>query len=73
MDRDAALKELRRELNMRLTIYPDWVNKGKLSLKTANHRVECIEWAIQAIEQLPEEEQEQGDRAQLDLFGEEVA
>lgn len=71
MNKDAVLKELRRELAMRHQLYPGWVSQGKLSQKTADHRIEAIEWAIAAIERLPEEEK--GDRLQMDLFGSEVA
>lgn len=66
MDKQSILKELRRELAMRESVYPDWVQRGKLSQRTATHRVAAIEAAIALIEAMPDEE---ADRTQLDLFG----
>jgi hypothetical protein len=45
-----VLKELRRELGMRRTCYPNWVAAGRLTKATADHRIAMIEQAIVALE-----------------------
>ncbi|MFM2432960.1 MAG: hypothetical protein RLZZ511_4174 [Cyanobacteriota bacterium] len=44
------LKELRRELGMRRTCYPNWVATGRLTQAPADHRIAMIEQAIVALE-----------------------
>jgi len=48
---NAAVVELKRELATRERVYPAWVDKGKLALKVAMHRIECLHVAINALEQ----------------------
>ncbi len=43
MTPEQVLAELRRELGVRKSVYPNWVRDGKLSQKTAAHRIEAIE------------------------------
>lgn len=49
---DNALTELKRELGIRKVLYPDWVRKGQISDRVANHRIEALQDAIELIEQL---------------------
>lgn len=44
------LKELRRELEMRQKLYPEWVSTGRLPKATAEHRIAALESAIELIE-----------------------
>ena len=60
MNRTEILTELRRELATRHRVYPDWIRAGKLSQRTADHRIAAITGAIALIESLsvePESEQ----------------
>ena len=60
MNNAEILTELRRELATRHRVYPDWVRAGKLSQRTADHRIAAIAGAIALIESLsvePESEQ----------------
>lgn len=51
-----AVKELKRELSTRRRVYPGWVASGKLTQNTADHRIEAIQFAIQALEtQIPQQ------------------
>jgi 5-enolpyruvylshikimate-3-phosphate synthase len=45
-----VVKELRRELAMRRTCYPNWVAAGRLTKATADHRIAMMEQAIVALE-----------------------
>lgn len=51
MTHDEVLKELKRELGMRRKLYPNWVQQGKLSQQTADHRIDAIEYAIDVLEE----------------------
>jgi len=53
------LTELRRELATRHRVYPDWIRAGKLSQRTADHRIAAIAEAIALIESSPVVEPEQ--------------
>ena len=55
MNRTEILTELRRELATRHRVYPEWVRAGKLSQRTADHRLAAIASAIALIESLPVE------------------
>lgn len=37
------IAELKRELQMRRSVYPNWINVGRLRQDTAAHRLACIE------------------------------
>lgn len=50
---EVALIELERELGVRERYYPEW-SKGpspKLKPETAEHRIDCIKWAIANLKQ----------------------
>jgi hypothetical protein len=58
---DDALKEARRELQMRRDIYPQWVQNQRITPRTAAHRIACMELIVAMLAaQVPE---------QGDLFG----
>jgi hypothetical protein len=44
-----VLAELKRELAMRRKCYPEWVQSGRLSAKTAAHRIVVLECVIQQM------------------------
>lgn len=44
-----ALRELRRELAMRTRVYPDWIQKGRITRADATHRLAAIECAIDIV------------------------
>lgn len=46
---DEVLKELEREIKMRLRVYPDWLNRGRISQKDADHRLECMQEAYKIL------------------------
>lgn len=46
------LNELRRELNAREALYPDWVILGKIRKDVAQHRIECLKATIKRLEKL---------------------
>jgi hypothetical protein len=68
MEKSLILKELARELEMRRSVYPRWVQQNKLSAKTAEHRIQVIEAAIALIECMEDEGEIASSRVQLDLF-----
>jgi hypothetical protein len=58
---DEALKEARRELQMRRELYPQWVQNQRITPRTAAHRIACMELIVAMLAaQVPE---------QCDLFG----
>jgi hypothetical protein len=58
---DEALKEARRELQMRRDVYPQWVSNQRITPRTAAHRIACMELMVAMLAaQVPE---------QCDLFG----
>jgi hypothetical protein len=58
---DDALKEARRELQMRRNIYPQWVQNQRITPRTAAHRIAVMELIVAMLAaQVPE---------QGDLFG----
>ena len=59
MNKAEILTELRRELATRRRVYPEWVRAGKLSQRTADHRLAAIASAIALIESLSVAEPEQ--------------
>ena len=59
MNKAEILTELRRELATRHRVYPEWVRAGKLSQRTADHRLAAIASAIALIESLSVAEPEQ--------------
>lgn len=50
MNLEDVIKELKRELATRRSVYPRWVEFGKLSQATADHRIKAIEVAIENLE-----------------------
>jgi hypothetical protein len=48
--KDELIKELRRELAVRKSVYPKWVNGKKLKQLTADFRIACIEQVIALLE-----------------------
>lgn len=50
MNVEQVLRELERELQTRETFYPGWVTNGRITRKTADHRLEAIRQAIHLIE-----------------------
>lgn len=58
---DEALKEARRELQMRRDVYPQWIQSQRITPRTAAHRIACMELIVAMLAaQVPE---------QCDLFG----
>jgi hypothetical protein len=47
-----TIKELQRELEMRKKWFPGWVIQGKLTAEVAQHRIACIEKAIEVMKSL---------------------
>lgn len=39
----AQIKEIRRELEVRRRVYPKWINSGRITQSTANHRIACLQ------------------------------
>lgn len=64
MHTKAVLAELNRELAMRQDLYPMWVNSGRLTSKTAEHRIAALQKAIELIEAT-----QQPQAKQYSLFG----
>lgn len=44
-----ALRELRREHKMRSRVYPDWIEKGRITRADATHRLAALEFAIEIV------------------------
>lgn len=40
---DQIIREVRRELNMRKSVYPKWVQAGKLKQIDADHRIAVMQ------------------------------
>lgn len=66
MKTSEVLAELRRELGMRRSLYPSWIQSKKIAAATADHRIEAIERAIELIEAVAEPEE--GAIEQFTLF-----
>lgn len=49
---EQRLTELRRELQTRERVYPDWVKNGKLARRTADHREQVIRDVLADLEKL---------------------
>jgi len=65
---NAVVKELQRELAMREKLYPGWVRDGKLSQKTADHRILAINQAIALVKLVESLEVDQCIDEQLSLL-----
>lgn len=61
------LQELQRELGMRKSVYPRWVEQKKLTQKTADFRIAAIEQAIVRLQELQAAE-EAAKPVQANLF-----
>lgn len=46
---DDIVEELERELRARYQVYPEWVGLNKITQRVADHRVECLERAIELV------------------------
>lgn len=46
------ITELKRELEVRRKVYPDWVVMKKLTNDQAAHRIACLESTIKRLEEL---------------------
>lgn len=42
----------RRELALRRSVYPKWIDSGRLSRDKAAHEIECMESIVASIEKL---------------------
>ncbi|GAB2874074.1 hypothetical protein [Hymenobacter ruber] len=49
---EQRLTELRRELETRKRVYPDWVRTGRLSQHTADHREQVLRDVLADLERL---------------------
>lgn len=49
-DINEQIAELERELEVRRTVYPRWVDSGKIKLQTANYRIQCLKATIAQLE-----------------------
>lgn len=57
------ITELRRELQTRKGVYPQWQTLGKITKKDAEHRVACLESSIKRLEEI--ERQQVGSQAAM--------
>lgn len=44
------IRELKREIGVRKSVYPGWVAKGNLTQEAADHRIACLEAILARIE-----------------------
>ena len=49
---EQRLTELRRELETRERVYPDWVRAGRLAQRTADHREQVLRDVLADLERL---------------------
>ena len=54
-----AISELKREIQIRERIYPSWIEQGKIKADTAQHRIYCLEFALEKIFELDRLERNQ--------------
>ena len=47
---DEQVAALRRELALRLRVYPKWIASGKMTQHKAEHEIDCIRDAITTLE-----------------------
>lgn len=47
---EESLKELKRELDTRIRVYPDWISWGKVSFDVAQHRNDELRVLIDRLE-----------------------
>jgi hypothetical protein len=57
------IAELKRELQTRKSVYPQWKVLGKISAKDAEHRTACLESSIKRLEEI--ERQQVGSQAAM--------
>ncbi|HRI62305.1 MAG TPA: hypothetical protein PK228_21335 [Saprospiraceae bacterium] len=57
------IAELKRELQTRRRVYPEWKVLGKITQKDAEHRVACLESSIKRLEEI--ERQQVGSQAAM--------
>ena len=50
VDMRMAITELKRELLIRRTHYPRWIKTGRIPEDIAKHRIECLEFALKALD-----------------------
>jgi hypothetical protein len=48
----AQLAELKREKKMRERVYPHWVSNRKISQKSADYQMLCLDAAIRTLERV---------------------
>ena len=51
---DAQIAELQRELNVRMRVYPRWINFNKITRRDADHRKAVLADAIKSLRELQE-------------------
>lgn len=49
-DRQMCIHELRREIVVRRNVFPNWVLNGRLTQQQSDHRIACLEKAIEFLE-----------------------
>ena len=49
-----AVKEIRREIQLRERLYPQWVASGKLNKATAERQLARMKYALELLEGKPE-------------------
>jgi len=47
---DEQVASLKRELALRVRIYPKWIAKGTMSQHKAEHEIDCVRDAITSLE-----------------------
>jgi len=46
------IAEIERELVVRVRVYPEWIERGKIKRAVADHRIRCLEETLGALRQL---------------------
>ncbi len=60
-----AIKEIRREIQMRERLYPGWITSGKLSKAVAERQLARMKFALEVLEG----KQKETPGRQTELFG----
>jgi len=68
METKLIVAELKRELAVRESVYPSWIQNGRLSSKLAAYRKEALAAAIERIEAQMDAEQPTDEPEQLNLL-----
>lgn len=45
----SVVRELEREIEVKKSLYPKWVEQKKIDFQTAEHRIKCLEKVLEII------------------------